>query len=78
MLWLNYWFDCSCGMLGTFIQAIIHYLETGELILNNVSGFWTEKDDELLRLEPENEELLKLHGKDSVTKRKAVLFSYVV
>ncbi|CAI8507603.1 unnamed protein product [Pichia kudriavzevii] len=78
MLWLNYWFDCSCGMLGTFIQAIIHYLETGELVMNNVSGFWTERDDELLRVDPENKELLKLHGKDSVTKRKAVLFSYVL
>lgn len=78
MLWLNYWFDCSCGMLGTFIQAIIHYLETGELVMNNVSGFWTEKDDELLKIDPENRELLQLHGKDSVTKRKAVLFSYVL
>jgi hypothetical protein len=78
MLWLNYWFDCSCGMLGTFIQAIIHYLETGELIMNQVSGFWTEKDDELLKMDPENKELLQLHGKDSVTKRKAVLFSYVL
>lgn len=78
MLWLNYWFDCSCGMLGTFIQAIIHYLKTGELIMNNVSGFWTEKDDELLKVDPDNKPLLELHGKDSVTKRKAVLFSYLV
>ncbi|TID23940.1 hypothetical protein CANINC_003101 [Pichia inconspicua] len=77
MLWLNYWFDCSCGMLGTFIQAIIHYLRTGELVMNNVSGFWTEKDDELLKLDPNNERLLELHGKDSVTKRKAVLLNCV-
>lgn len=77
MLWLNYWFDCSCGMLGTFIQAIINYLKTGELVMNNVSGFWTEKDDELLKVDPENKDLLRLHGKDSVTKRKAVLFRYV-
>lgn len=77
MLWLNYWFDCSCGMLGTFIQAIIHYLRTGELVMNHVSGFWTEKDDELLKLDPDNKDLLDLHGKDSVTKRKAVLLNYV-
>ena len=77
MLWLNYWFDCSCGMLGTFIQAIINYLKTGELVMNNVSGFWTEKDDELLKVDPENKDILRLHGKDSVTKRKAVLFRYV-
>lgn len=77
MLWLNYWFDCSCGMLGTFIQAIINYLKTGDLVMNDVSGFWTEKDDELLKVDPENKDLLHLHGKDSVTKRKAVLFRYV-
>ncbi|KAG0686367.1 DNA-binding transcription factor rap1, partial [Pichia californica] len=74
MLWLNYWFDCSCGMLGTFIQAIIHYLKTGELVMNDVSGFWTEKDDELLKVDPNNKDLIRLHGEDSVTKRKAVLF----
>lgn len=77
MLWLNYWYDCSCGMLGTFIQAIINYLKTGELIMNSVPGFWTEKDDELLRVDPDNKDLLKLHGEESVTKRKAVLFRYV-
>ena len=77
MLWLNYWFDCSCGMLGTFIQAIINYLKTRDLVMNDVSGFWTEKDDELLKVDPENKYLLHLHGKDSVTKRKAVLFRYV-
>lgn len=76
MLWLNYWFDCSCGMLGTFIEAIINYLKTGQLIMNDVPGFWTEKDDELLKSDPNNKKLLKLHGEDSVTKRKAVLFRY--
>lgn len=74
MLWLTYWFDCSCGMLQTFYEAIIHYLQSGDLILENVSGFWTEKDDELLKKDPNNLELLKLHGEESVEKRKTVLF----
>lgn len=74
MLWLTYWFDCSCGMLQTFNDAIIHYLQSGELIVENVSGFWTEKDDELLKKDPNNTDLLKLHGEESVEKRKTVLF----
>lgn len=74
MLWLTYWFDCSCGMLQTFNDAINHYLQSGELILENSSGFWTEKDDELLKKDPNNLYLLELHGEESVEKRKTVLF----
>lgn len=76
MLWLNYWFDCSCGMLMTFQDAVLNYLSSGGLIMDGHPGFWTETDDELLKKDPDNGDLLKLHGKESLEKRKAVLFRY--
>lgn len=74
LFWLSYWFDCSCGMLPIFHYSIVNYLQTGELILDEYPGFWTEKDDELLKKDPDNLDLLKLHGSESVMKRKSVLF----
>ncbi|KAH3671614.1 hypothetical protein OGAPHI_000317 [Ogataea philodendri] len=74
MGWLNYWFDCSCGRLDLFMEAILNYIRNDELILNNYAGFWTSDHDKMLREKDQLPELIKLHGSDSVAKRKEALY----
>lgn len=71
--WLNYWFDCSCGMFNVFLDAVQNYLKTGELIMENHPGFWTEKQDRMLHDESKLPLLYKLHGEESVNKRRATV-----
>lgn len=71
--WLSYWFDCSCGMINVFLDVVQNYLKTGELIMKNHAGFWTEGQDRMLLDESKLPDLYKLHGTDSVNKRRAAL-----
>ena len=71
--WLSYWFDCSCGMINVFLDVVQNYLKTGELIMKNHAGFWTEDQDRMLLDESKLPDLYKLHGTESVNKRRAAL-----
>ncbi|VEU23781.1 DEKNAAC104924 [Brettanomyces naardenensis] len=71
--WLNYWFDCSCGMFNVFLDAVQNYLKTGELTMQNHQGFWTKEHDQMLNDESKLPELYKLHGEESVNKRRATI-----
>lgn len=71
--WLSYWFDCSCGMINVFLDVVQNYLKTGELIMKNHAGFWTEDQDRMLWDESKLPDLYKLHGTESVNKRRAAL-----
>ncbi|ODV86102.1 hypothetical protein CANARDRAFT_7458 [[Candida] arabinofermentans NRRL YB-2248] len=72
--WLNYWFDCSCGHLTVFMDAILNYIRNDELILKDYSGFWTDEHDMMLKNDDKLNELIELHGFESVQKRKEALF----
>ncbi|KAG7877173.1 hypothetical protein KL937_004864 [Ogataea polymorpha] len=74
MGWLTYWFDCSCGHLNLFMAAILNYIRNDELILSNYPGFWTSEHDRMLKEEDKISDLIKLHGLESVTKRREALY----
>ncbi|QPG72942.1 hypothetical protein FOA43_000246 [Brettanomyces nanus] len=71
--WMNYWFDCSCGMFNVFIDAVQNYLKTGQLTMEDHRGFWTAEHDKMLLNQHKLPQLYKLHGEDSVNKRKATI-----
>lgn len=69
--WLHFWFDGTSGSILPFLDVVRNYLKTGEVAPQNLSGFWTEEHDLMLKDKVGLDELYGLHGKESVERRQA-------